>query len=170
MDTMPASNLYRLAGAALAIFGLFWLAGAIGNAFHGIISTRWPTTEARLIHTEVVATRTTWTRRQSHTYTPYASYHFTINDHQYTADVISFGEEFLPANRQLENLRKETPLLAHYDPDDPNRAVLHPGVTFGAIEWLIIGFGSIGLGLFAFANPESVQRAFRAIPSFRSPR
>src|SRR5438309_4076891 len=125
MDTMPASNLYRLAGAALAIFGLFWLGGAVGNAFHGVVSTRWPTAEAKLIHTEVVVSRSFFSssRRRSYTYSPYASYHFSTNDHQYTADVISFGEEFLPANRQLENLRKETPLLAHYDPDDPNRAV-----------------------------------------------
>jgi hypothetical protein len=148
---MTSAILFRrLTGVVLAILGIAWAIQAKDDVISGIVSSGWPSTEATLIHTEVVMQRQSSKPlgRNRISYKAYATYHYTVNAAVRTADVISFGDEFVSSNRLIENLRQESPLLAHYDPDDPNRAALHPGVTFGAMYRLAIYIAMIGTGLF----------------------
>src|SRR5689334_563667 len=129
----PSILSNRITALVFVIAGMVWAVLKAPDVWHGMASSHWPSTEAKLIHTEVVQeTHHRWASRHSnsvrYTYTPYATYHYKVDGVQRTANVISFGQEFVPANRVIENLKQETPLLAYYDSEDPNRAVLHPGV------------------------------------------
>ena len=53
----------------------------------------------------------------------------------------------LAPRSQAQAFYNERPLLAHYDPGHPGRAVLHPGITFGALFDFVAGLAAIVGGL-----------------------
>lgn len=143
---MTSTISRRIAGLAVAIFGICWLPGGISETYGGIASKGWPQTEAKLIQAEV---RPGYRGRSR----PMVTYHYFVREAQHTGEVIAFGDEWPSATSQVDNLRNERPLLAYYDPDDPGRAILHPGVTFGAMYRLFVSLVAILGGVFNLFRP-----------------
>ena len=162
--TSPSAISKELLIAVAIIFGgLVVAAIAFNDVFHGVASKQWPTAQASLSEAEVVRVRS-WSRSSSgrgyYWYRVHVTYDYTVNGHLYSSRLISFGREWsLTARGQVDAIRKESPNLAHYDPVDPSRAVLHPGITYGATKWFLIGLASMGFGTLLATKPALAKTA-----------
>jgi hypothetical protein len=159
--TASISTPKSLLGVGLIISGLLAVIEGGYYGFHGMASRHWPSVEARLFGAQVV-TAYTPSRGDYQTRDVRVIYDYTVGGRRYTSSGISFGNELkslLTPSAQMEAIRQERPTLAYYDPARPGRAVLHPGLTFGALQWLVIGLASVLGGVLLRRGSTSVRPA-----------
>jgi len=134
-------------GIFLALGGglSFWGWNILQNAK---ASSSWPTAEGTVTISEV-------TRNSSAdggvSYSPEVTYEYTASNQHYESYTIKFGENSYSSRRKAEGITSGYPVgkevTVYYDPQDPGRSVLEPGVSGGSYIVLGIGvlFALIGL-------------------------
>jgi len=134
-------------GIFLAIgFGLsFWGWNILQNAK---ASSSWPTAEGMVTSSEVARVSDA---DGGVTYSPELTYEYSTSNTAYEGHTIKFGENSYSSRRKAEGIASGYPIgkkvIVYYDPQDPERSVLEPGVSGGSYIVLGIGilFGIIGL-------------------------
>lgn len=156
--------------ARWSIGSLFIIAGLLLGLFstrdfvNGMASSRWPTTEAQMTYSQLVPTYRAWRTARTHPrWNLYVGYQYRVNGQKYRSNAISFGSEFDSPAHQRSRFELAKPLLAHYDPANPGRAVLDAGVTFGAFGIVFGGIVLLAFGAAAIALPGFLPAAAAGI-------
>ena len=152
----PASDHKRemlfqvLAAGGFAFpLGTYMLSWGIFDLKRARASMRWPVVQGRVL-TRSVEEKRTFTRRGTQiSYVPKLSYEYEVSGQHYQSDVIQFGLKDVSTREEAEQILGSNvagkPVQVHYDPEDPQLAVLQ-----SASHWALRAI--IG-AVFAFAVP-----------------
>jgi hypothetical protein len=103
-------------------------------------SAEWPTAEGRISSSEIEHSTDS---EGDDDYTPRVSYTYQVNGLSYENFTIKFGETTYSSERTALEILARYPVgqavSVHYDPTNPDRAVLEAGVTGGSYIVLSIG-------------------------------
>ena len=144
----------KVAGATISLmalaFGAFFLIYCFRQLRAGRASEKWPEAEGVITHSQ-------WkhgsysSRNSEWTVVSTIGYEFEVGGKRYVSNRVSYGALTSDAERKTEVAMygKGMRLPVYYDPADPRRSVLKPGVQGGVYRGLVIGAvcALIGLGL-----------------------
>jgi hypothetical protein len=132
-----ASFLFILIGGGLTWWG--WTIVQTARASAG-----WPSVEGRILRSEV--TRST-DGDGDDSYSPEVTYRYVVDGQSYESYTIKFGENAYGNRNTAEAIAARYPdgsrVTVYYDPADPERAVLEPGVSAGS--YIVFSIGAIFL-------------------------
>lgn len=144
----PADNKgenLRRGCVALAFFLFFTVGGLVAVYFgyqmyeDSIASETWPVVSGTIISSGVVEIEDD----EGTSYKPQVIYEYVANDSNIEGHRITFGQmsysNYQYAQAIADQYPVGQPVEVHYDPDNPDKAVLEPGVQSSA--WIIMGFG-----------------------------
>jgi hypothetical protein len=126
---------FVLAGLGVAGYGLFVLRQAAR-------SSAWPSTDGQIVKSEVAC--------NDGCYAPQIVYSYAVDGQGFHGSEIGFGNrisssDIRHASEHCGKYPAEAKVNVYYDPDDPQTAVLEPGIT--KKSWLGLAFG-LGFALF----------------------
>ena len=147
----------------VAIFGFimsssFLIAGAWAFLFslrdirRGRASKSWPTTTGKITFSGIKKVSDS----EGTFYFPDISYEYSVDGVTYLSDAIHFGPArgFAFPSSARKRASKYTvgmPVTVYYNPEDPNIAVLEPGIRTSSFIFLGLGALSFIIGLFIFS-------------------
>lgn len=167
-DEMPitassdmATNLAAFAvlgwkGCLPFIFVLLFTGGGLATLYFGYqsyqnskASETWPVVWGTIVTSEVSDYDSDGTTM----YEARVVYEYTVNDSKIMSDKVSFGEvntsNYRPAREIVDRYPEGQQVKVYYNPENPDKAVLEPGVKSGV--WLPLGIGGaftlVGLGM-----------------------
>jgi len=124
-----------LGGSALLAFGAYRL-------YYGYASKKWPTTQGLVLLSHVKKGRGSKSNRT--TYKAVVSYSYKVKNKTYEGSRVSFGDgassNHKVACKLVDMFPKGKTIKVYYKPEDPENAVLVPG-----IHWIGFLLGGIGL-------------------------
>jgi hypothetical protein len=147
---------------AVVVFGglgTYYARMGVVRIQEGLASRSWPAIGGIVTSAEVTAIESRPTRPQQVTYgrSWFASVHtrYIIDGMQFESDRITLDESqhffrFL-AELAIRPYPRDAHVVVYYDPADPTRAVLEPGLTLGVVAPLFFGV-AIVLGILFFAK------------------
>lgn len=123
-----AHTVRFLIRASIAVVTLGW---AGGNAYFGMDSLAWPSTQGQLVQSTTGST---------------INYQYAVNGMQFQSSRVRFGDSmFVNSNAEFWSSYKQgTPLAVYYNPDDPSMATLLAGFEKIGV------FVPLGIGAFFF--------------------
>jgi hypothetical protein len=132
--------------SALGMLAIFGLIGG-GLAFWGWnilqdarASASWPTADGIVSSSEVDHSTDA---EGGDSYSPEVDYQYTIDGQNHINDTIKFGENSYNSRRRAEEITATYPVgrqvTVYYDPEQPDKSVLEPGVTAGS--YIVLGIG-----------------------------
>ncbi len=112
---------------------LFAIRPAVG-LWRGDASRSWPATDGRIVSSDIKISRTIgYYTPSSSVYLPHIRYEYSAGGRTYTADRFAFGAKGFTQRDEAERVVERYPVgervLVHYDPRNPRRVVLEPGVN-----------------------------------------
>lgn len=120
---------------------------AVPTLWYGWRALRWPAAAGRILTADVRHRRG---RRGG--YLPEVAYEYVVGDQTATGSRLTFGGRTLLSERGARTaLRGAEPgveVTVYYDPRQPHRSVLLPGVTVMDVGWLIVGLIVLAAGVF----------------------
>ncbi|HTV66785.1 MAG TPA: DUF3592 domain-containing protein [Bryocella sp.] len=164
---MKSDTRIRLTGVvglgAIAV----WLTLSLGNAFYlALISLHWPTVVARITSSGISAGRST----VGNWWSPDVQYEYQLGGRAYHSANIRF---LMPVFYNQEDARalqsaypQDAQAKAAYDPRDPGRSVLEPGVPANLWWRAFVPFLFWGLTGYIFYEIKHPDRR-RLLPSIR---
>jgi len=136
-----------LLGAGFSVWG--W--GLIAEARQ---SLGWPTAVGTVIHSEVSSHDSHSEGKTTRMYTANVRYRYSVNGVQYTADRITLGDSSTSSagNKQeiVGRYSVGASVPVHYDPGNPQNALLEAGPVFITYIPFIFGLLAIVAGVLAF--------------------
>ena len=127
-------------GGALLLGGAgFFLYQSVFTVRDGIMSNSWPSTPGTVIEARIEQYRTTGGTTSEKTIGHFF-YQYNVNGEDYVSSRLNF---FSISGDPVTAAKTHEPgqqVQVYYDPDDPERAVLEPGLP-GFFVWLSLGFG-----------------------------
>ncbi len=167
---------YDIKARLLGLFGLgsiaVWLTLSLGNAFYlCLLSTHWPKAPARVISSGI----NTGSSTLGKWWAPDVEYEYRVNQHAYRGTTIRYlmppSYEKEEAQSALSTYPAEAQTMAAYDPENPARSVLEPGVPNGMWKkaliplffWVLTGYIYYEIvhprrRLMLRSNPEAVAQ------------
>ena len=125
----------------ISLGALIFLAG-IMSYVDAKNSYRWPRVPAQLLSCSL--------RANSHNgrlrYMPTVKCEFTVRGKQYDGAQYDFSASYLAkevAQRQIDEVKANFPLLVYYKPSDPSISVIHPGVSYSHYLRIFFGLAAI---------------------------
>lgn len=125
-------------------------------AYMGLSSSLWPTTAGVMCNSEIAThegNRSSSGQRTT-TYIAKVRYNYTVDNRQYAADRVCFGDFGSSGGGRARQVQLRYPagatVLVHYHPSNPKIAVLETGATWFIFLWVVVGtlftlFGIVGL-------------------------
>ncbi|HUF38024.1 MAG TPA: DUF3592 domain-containing protein [Anaerolineales bacterium] len=111
-------------------------------------SADWPTVEGRITASEVEHSSDA---EGGDSYTPHVTYTYQVNGRSYENFTIKFGETSYGSERTALEILARYPVgqavRVHYDPTNPDRAVLEAGVSGGSYIVLSVGLIFVAVSL-----------------------
>ncbi len=147
--------LFVIVGAVILFFGVRQIQNAQA-------SETWPSVEGVVTVSELgrqtgssSRTGTGTRRRESTTYSADISYDYAVGGVEYVNGTVRFGQVNTSSPSDARAMLKKypvgAPVTVYYNPENPQIAVLEPGV--GVATWFLPGFGAlflvVGLGVAA---------------------
>ena len=132
--------------------GLFYTHMGLTRAQEGWASHSWPTSTGIVTSTNVAKVTSTSSSGpgKSSTSTSYfasVNTRYQVNDVEYTTRQIALGENQyffkFSANWAISSYEQGDEVTIYYNPEDPEQAVLDPGLTFELVVPLLVGFGIV---------------------------
>lgn len=112
-------------------------------------SGSWPSTEGKVVVSEVVGTYGNTTRRTGSAWKAHVEYRYEVDGKQYTSSRISFSDYGSSIKSSHEERAGRYPagkeVRVFYDPKDPRKAVLEIGAP--VVDYLTIAFGAVFVGI-----------------------
>lgn len=141
---------WLLALAIVAVGAVFLYIG-VGKVGSASASKSWPTAQGEItrfsLETEIDSDDADKTR-----YTPNIVYRFKVEDTVYQGRRLRYGSKITTTNEtRAREYRKQYAVgelvAVHYNPDDPQQSLLHPGLSLMVLLWPAIGVVVLLLGL-----------------------
>jgi hypothetical protein len=151
---------------AAVAFGAYVSAGFARDIYFALKSKQWPTAVGKVIDSEIVVTPAV---RGSYT-SPLVGYEYEVRGVRYKSNRIdysgrgsSLGLWSRPARNYLQRHREGEPVTVRYDQNEPKRAVLETGPTFGNFSGCLLASLSSASGSSRFlrANDTLLQTSAR---------
>ena len=136
---------------------IFFILGVLLSAFFvwqlvkGVRARKWPTTEGRVLESQVTKETSYDDGSSSTTYGAEISYRYEVDGEEYNSKRRSF------ADYRSSNLRRAEKIVAryvpgglvtvYYRPDQPDDSVLEPGMSAGFFVFLILPIGFMAIGV-----------------------
>jgi hypothetical protein len=135
-------------GLALSFFSTLMAAEQAVALDRGLRSRGWPATPGRVVDETILTVR--WQLGWAHS--PAVLYEYEVDGEVIRSHTVSYrGSIFRRGARTtLNRYRPGQPVTVYYDPNNPARAVLEPGSSFGAFLRVLISFGVLGTGLWLY--------------------
>jgi hypothetical protein len=127
-DSIAPAVLFTTAGLAMTAT---WLTAVI----RGHLSASWPVTVGRVHESHIAAALA----RFPYIYTPDVRYEYVVDGKRYEGATVSYTACYTSPSA-LDASQGFVPghsVRIHYDPRDPSRSVLCPGVTVGSAVWMV---------------------------------
>lgn len=136
LEVLGISAVFFLVGAGLTWWGWTIVRNARASA-------SWPTVQGMITETDLEFS----TDEDGDTWTPRVAYTYLVNGISYENFTIKFGETSYGSESTAREVLVRYPVgqavTVYYDPADPDRAVLEPGVSGGS--YIVISIGLIFL-------------------------
>jgi hypothetical protein len=143
--TLAVIGIFFLVGAGLSVWGWTILQNARASA-------SWPTAQGRITRMEVTHSTDS---EGGDSYRPEVAYEYLVNDRSYESYTIKFGENSYGNRREAEEIAARYPVgqsvPVYYDPADPERSVLEPGVSLGS--YIVLGIGVLFVAISLIVGP-----------------
>ena len=117
------------------------------------ISQNWPAVLGTITVSQVAIS----TDDDGTTYSADVQYKYVVNDRWYTAVTVNFGEYGSSSRSRVDKIVARYPpgsqVTGYYNPDDPNTAVLEPGLSWGSYFGFLMSLAFFivpGIMLFSF--------------------
>ena len=145
------------------IIGLILIIGSLASLIKAFdvnknirTASRWPCVEGEIIKSELIVARFTYPKTGV-VYSPEIQYSYTVNDKQYTSDVIMFGgvtpDKYSKMyKRYIEQYPKGGIVKVYYNPTKPQDAALDPFEGWGYKKYFLLGLFLMPCGLLFMAN------------------
>ena len=131
-------------GVVIAIRG-------VGTVIDALRSTDWPPTEGSVTASGVDMQNDTDTERRTRAlrYSPAVSYSYDVDGTTYSSDLLGFVRLWTDDESGAHRIARRYPVgqavTVYYDPGDPSRAVLDPGVSLNSMLTLLFGLTWIAI-------------------------
>jgi len=133
LSSIFSMGIFLLVGLGLTYWGWNILQDARASA-------AWPAADGVVTRSEV--TRST-DSDGGDSYSPEITYTYTVNNEQLANKTIKFGENSYSSRKKAEGIANSYPVgknvTVYYDPQQPEKSVLEPGVSAGS--YIVIGIG-----------------------------
>jgi hypothetical protein len=120
-------------------------------------SYNWPSVPAKIVSSEVKATqREAEKKRVYTTYSADIAFQYTVNGKEFTSNLAMIDQPPKTFSTDAQTLVQKYPpgstVMAHYNPQNPNQAILEMGVARSTYVAFVVGvvLAALGLGLFGF--------------------
>lgn len=136
-------------GVVFAGIGAGVISWSIWNLLEALASRRWATTGGVVVVSSLQQSRDS---EGGFTYRSEVSYRYTVNGAEFVSSRARFGDGLsfswsAPAVRTVRRYPTGAAVVVHYDPDEPDHAVLEPGVSgyiFGGLAFGVV-FAALGV-------------------------
>lgn len=133
LGTLALMAVFLAVGAGLSIWGWYILQNARASA-------NWPMAEGVITESEVTHSEDS---EGGDSYRPEVAYQYTVGNRQHESYTIKFGENSYSSRGRAEDIAATyavgRQVTVYYDPEQPGRSVLEPGVTGGS--YIVLGVG-----------------------------
>lgn len=160
----PAKAIFRVAVLACLLFGAFLSATGTYFVWKGFETRSWSLAQGTVDISQLETEVSHVSSRSGSSLVDVAKlgYYFTVQSQHYRGDRVSTFDLRLGRNTsRAEALLAKYPVGAtvqvSYDPRDPNRSVLEPGVKAGA--WKMLGLGLLLITIHLFLRRLSARSA-----------
>jgi hypothetical protein len=148
---LPPPHLDRLGFMLLSTFiGLSMIFDWSKSLRLGKASVSWPRAQGRLLQAgdELLPGTNVRFGGNMHVEIGTVEYEFSVNGKSYRGSMINVaGSATYGRGHTLEKYRPGSAVEVSYDPKDPRRSMLEPGVYHDAYSWICIGSGILLLGV-----------------------
>lgn len=133
LESLLVAGIFLLVGGGLTYWGWTILENAKASA-------SWPTAQGEVIKSEVTRN----TDGEGHTsYSPEVTYTYFADNQSRKSYTIKFGENSYGNKRTADEIAAKYPIgksvTVFYDPQNPEKSVLEPGVSSGS--YIVLGIG-----------------------------
>ena len=148
------------------LLGLGLIAIGLRSIYFRLASKSWPTVIGRIMASEMGR----HSDKHGTVYTADIQYDYTVNEKLYSGNLISFGHADTSNSDDARSDLNEYPVnkevKIYYDPDNPHRSVLQPGVGNGGFVVILFGFGFMLIATLAYySDRRSAKLRNNASPS-----
>jgi len=148
LTALLTGGIFCLVGAGLALWGWSILQNARASA-------SWPTAEGRVTSSQVDHSTDA---EGGDSYQPEVTYQYMVDSLSYENSTIKFGENSYGNRRTAEEIAARYPVgrsvAVYYDPGQPGRSVLEPGVSAGS--YIVLGIGVLFVVISMIITPLTV--------------
>lgn len=137
-----------LVAIVLLVAGIVGLGYDSGNLWHGVASFGWPTTQARVVSSEVEyrrGSRRTWFRYRAN-----LRYRFEVEGRPYSGETVRFGQGRYLLRSSAQEVVARYPVGqtvdVSYSPGDPAMATVTPGPALDCLGRLLLFLAMVALG------------------------
>jgi hypothetical protein len=150
LEVLGISAVFFLIGAGLSWWGWTIVRNARASA-------AWPTTQGQITASEIEHSRDS---EGDDSYTPRVTYTYQVNGLSYESYMIKYGETSYGNEGTALEILSRYPVgqavNVYYDPTNPDRAVLEPGVSGGS--YILLGIGVLFVGVSLVPAPVYLIR------------
>lgn len=150
MSTLFIVGIFLLIGAGLTYWG--WNILQTARA-----SEAWPAVDGIITASDVSHSTDA---EGGETYSPEITYRYQVDTVSYENGTIKFGENAYSSRREAEQIAAGYPVgrdvTVYYNPDQPDRSVLEPGVSGGS--YIVLGIGVLFLVITLIIAPFAFFR------------
>lgn len=129
----------------LGFFGLVWLSWGLRNLKLGLDSKHWPTIKGRVVAVELkeVSKMEFAAPATLRGYEPTVRYEYQISGKIFVAETVSLGQYLLKSRKEAQEILDRyppgKPVRVHYNPRQPQIAVLEPHVFLDNLLSVAVG-------------------------------
>jgi hypothetical protein len=142
---------------ACIIFGAFLIWHGLSDILTASRAKSWPTAQGIVQSTEL--TTSLGRRARTTTYIPLVKYSYEVNGSNYVGNRVDYGERGTSSRDDamtvIARYHEGLHVPVHYDPKNPESAVLEVGTTMD--NWLALGLGILLTGFGVFSARSSWQ-------------
>ncbi len=141
---------------AFITIGVVIAVRGVGTVIEAFRSIDWPLTEGSVTASGVDMKNDaidTGRRTRALRYSPAVSYSYDVDGTTYSSDLLGFIRVWTDDESGAHGIARRYPvgqtITVYYDPGDPSRAVLDPGVSLNSMLSLLFGLAWIAIMTFA---------------------
>jgi len=158
METQKSKGTGKGCISSILSMGVFLLIG-MGLSYWGWnilqdarASASWPTIDGKVVKSEVTHSIDS---DGGDSYSPEITYVYIVNNEQLANKTIKFGENSYSSRKKAEGIAASYPVgknvTVYYDPQQPDKSVLEPGVSGGS--YIVLGIGVLFILITLIAIP-----------------
>jgi len=130
--------------ALLSLIGICIVLGISVELYESALGYKWPQATGKVIMSEVRSQIMEASKSKYRYYWPEVQYRYQVGRMSYSGNRVRFSQHGMDqdeAKRVVAMYPSGKIVAVHYDPDDPEAAVLEQGIFWRLIPFLILGMG-----------------------------